>query len=199
VICSANELQAALQKAVRASGVPNALADEIAVAGAWLAARGADGIGAVLSALEPALPACATIQGDPPEFIDTRVVLAGPSALDLLAADTSREIALQDCDVPLLLAGLAAIRSEADGVDYRIYHHGVVQSTESLAELSHPDLLTLTAVAATESAGSTVAGSDIHVDPDAWQHVLSLAAAMYVPSSEQSRTAGAGAGLLDND
>ncbi len=198
MICSQNELQAALQKAVKARGVSSGLADEVSAAGAWLSMQGADGIAAVLDALHSPLPARSQTRGEPPVFIDARVVLAGPSALDLLAANATPTVSLTHCDSPLLLAGLAAVRSTADGIAYQILHDDAPQTLKSLALIANPESLTL------RMDSDSVPPADEHctnidVDPQAWAKLLKLAAEMYVPSSEQSRQAGAGAGLLDND
>ncbi len=99
----------------------------------------------------------------------------GLGAVDLALA-TTEPVAVFTCVSNLLLAGLAGrvglIVSEEPGG---------LRVKRSTAELEH--VVQAIAVPA----------------PSCWAQIEEWAAQTYVPSSEESRTAGAGAGLTDND
>lgn len=202
VICSRNELVAALHKVLSAVGAPTAVGEEVAVAGGWLGARQYDAIGSVLAAIESPWPSEINSVSENHEtvFPTARIALAGPVALDMLEAGLCRQASLLAGDSPRLLAGLAATRLEPDsaqyftasvaGGDWRPLH----DQAGSLAVSDDVSIrLVKGAVAIADEA------APIEVNARDWAHLMRMAAAMYVPSSEQSRAAGAGAGLLDND
>lgn len=203
MICSENELVAALHKAARAAGATTGVAEDVARAGGWITARGGDGIGAVLASLNAALPQkCAPQRNDTKaSFQDARIALAGPAALDLLQAGVCDEVLFFNCDSPVLLAGLAGCRKEHNGDGYVVTdEQSRPYSIGALEKLLHSKDTRFRLIASDHPEAHEAPNStELVVQPQAWEHLLELASAMYVPSSEQSRTAGAGAGLLDND
>ena len=169
MIVSSNELQMLVLKACRGVGVPMGQAQEVAVA----LAESPQALGALLPHL--ALP----IKSAKFDFSDGLTVKGAALLRDFSAcADAAalgvkpvRLCGLAACDLAHALARSRGLSIAAEGAD--------VVFTEQ--EAVRPQV----------SRGAVV--------PEIWQQVASFAALTYVPETDASRLAGAGAGLSDND
>lgn len=171
---SRNELIAMVAKAARGAGLPLAHAEDIAAASVDIYALTRD-VGSIEQALR--CPHRASILQEPDQ---TSAAFHGPTALDILVADP-KPVTLSALDAPIVLMGLlnwanrlgAGVQLTCDG-----------------------DTVTLSKG---KAARLPATPSQIIVDPEHWNALNILAAKTYVPESEASRIAGAGAGLTDND
>ena len=169
MIVSSNELQMLVLKACRGVGVPMGQAQEVAVA----LAESPQALGALLPHL--ALP----MKSAKFDFSDGLTVQGTALLRDFSAcADAAalgvkpvRLCGLAACDLAHALARSRGLSIAAEGAD--------VVFTEQ--EAVRPQV----------SRGAVV--------PEIWQQVASFAALTYVPETDASRLAGAGAGLSDND
>ena len=169
MIVSSNELQMLVLKACRGVGVPMGQAQEVAVA----LAESPQALGALLPHL--ALP----MKSAKFDFSDGLTVQGAALPRDFSAcADAAalgvkpvRLCGLAACDLAHALARSRGLSIAAEGAD--------VVFTEQ--EAVRPQV----------SRGAVV--------PEIWQQVASFAALTYVPETDASRLAGAGAGLSDND
>ncbi|MDA8821928.1 hypothetical protein N9N45_06510 [Planktomarina temperata] len=169
MIVSSNELQMLVLKACRGVGVPMGQAQEVAVA----LAESPQALGALLPHL--ALP----MKSAKFDFFDGLTVQGAALLRDFSAcADAAalgvkpvRLCGLAACDLAHALARSRGLSIAAEGAD--------VVFTEQ--EAVRPQV----------SRGAVV--------PEIWQQVASFAALTYVPETDASRLAGAGAGLSDND
>ena len=172
---SCNEIAALAVKAARGAGLPLGHAEDIGRAAVFLAHWGELDI--LITALEGEhvvrLPEDGRVR-------NARAAMIGPTAIDLVQAGEGT-VTLRDVDAPRLINALV----EASPA-------GVVVS-EADGEL----ILALDASRPVEDVPSHEGPVDV---PQPVVDALgALAARTYVPATEASRLAGAGAGLTDND
>lgn len=207
---SQNEIVGMLHKASIGAGFPVGLAEDISRAGAWLCAKGYDGVGAVLSSINNGMvkPVNPMRDGASLLFPNAKVAVCGPSVLDLLASeDATESVRLNNADSPLLFLGLAGVWLKESAMEVTITFSDAVEANVSNAGLvisgniddAGNDLL----ISCTHSPEPSVANHSeqgpVFVNETLWHHAEALAAKTYVPSSAASHTKGAGAGLVDND
>jgi hypothetical protein len=166
---SLNEVETTVTKAAQGRSIDYGIAAEIGVGARWLCARGFDGISEAVSAL--------SFCGDP----ETAVTRLGLPAVDLAAA-TESPVRVVDCSSPLMLRALAAQVECAVYVDASTGKGNPAWVVDPDSSPDESEALETTALAT-----------------PAWDQIVTWAALTYVPSSEHSRIAGAGAGLTDND
>ncbi len=166
---SANEIAFMVTKAARGAGLPLAHADDLGAAAIWLCGD--------LAHLCAALEAASRPRGN-----GTIAVLDAPSALTHFLADPSEPLVLNDVDHPALVNALA---QEAAAVC------GVGISCEIRANR-------VTCMQSHDHASPAPSGR-ADVNEAVWDRLAALAARTFVPASDASRLAGAGAGLNDND
>lgn len=188
ILLSYNEVQSLARKAASGAGLPHGVAEDVGQAAVWLSARGVDAIRVVVDAL------CEGGQ---------RAILDGVAAIDALCCGEPKAIALQDPDCVLLLIGLAGLSATDAGLRIAVERgngaviplsgvndvHGLMTSKSLLLLPDGGDLAFAPSGAPRPAA----------TDAAAYAAALGLAAKTYVPSSELSRTQGAGAGTTDND
>lgn len=207
---SFNEVETMLRKAVIGAGLPVGLAEDIGRAGAWLAAHGYDGIGAVMSAVRDGMSRSVmpAKDGRALVFADARIAVCGPSAIDFVAvADAADEVRLLNADSPLLLIGFAGIAAASYGLDISLVfsNGGTASVSAGILALNGPVPIAGTDVVITcQDTGQTAQSgkppaSGVVVGEEIWREAEALAVRTYVPSSAASRAKGAGAGLTDND
>lgn len=171
---SLNEISGMVAKAARGAGVPLGHCDDIGAAAAHLAATDPLRLDCVIGALSgPHVP----VDMDGARFRNARAAMAGPIAIDAILAG-AEEVTLENIDAPRLVLAMCAARGVA-----------VAQRSEG-TDL----ILNAKNEAVTPPAASSVTVSDL-----SWDQLSTLAAKTYVPATEASRLAGAGAGLTDND
>jgi len=210
LIFSLNEITDVLKKAAVGRGLPFGLAEDTAQAGAWLIGQGHDGVSAVLMAIEDGFYGPATkIEAHHTQYLlEGRVAVCGPSCVELLAGVALvKEVRLFNLDSPFLLIGQAGIGYQnfdieltlrfSDGAMASISERGLTlcgsfpqRGTDVLVTCDHSN--PTTDIANTRTNG-------IEIEPETWRAITALAAKTHVPSSEISRTKGAGAGQIDNN
>lgn len=166
---SLNEVETTVTKAAQGCGLDFGIAAEIGAATAWLCARGLDGVSAAVAVFSA---------GPDPRTIVDRL---GIAIVDLVVAQRSPLPAV-GCSSPLMLRALAArvgCSVQLDGSEVESGGTWVVDPCRP------PEV-------------STAEGEVVAAIAE-WEQILAWAALTYVPSSERSRIAGAGAGLTDND
>jgi len=212
MIVSQSEVRALVRKAAVGAGQPPGVALDLARSAVWLCAHGFDGVVAALAALaddpESRLVSRSGAGGDTWVAADARLALDGRAGLDLLSAGVAPGgVSYESPDAPLVLLGAAAVASGEQGCGFVLSCDGVVSAVLDRGVAQghiEPD----TAEIRVEHRAADRVESDldpiepvdeIAIDPEAWQRASELAAKTYVPSTAESRTAGAGAGLTDND
>ena len=176
---SLNEISGMVLKAARGAGVPLGHCEDLAAAAGYIAATdpGALGVFATILGASHDVPTC-TSHGDTTTISTGSIAMAGPLAVDAIDAG-AREVRLCDVSAPTLVFALFAVRRCAvahrfDGTDL------IVTKTPGAAP------------------PAPIVGPAV-VSGQLWQILADFAAKTYVPASEASRMAGAGAGLTDND
>lgn len=106
----------------------------------------------------------------------TGIAMKGPAIIDAVLA-AGKEVILHDADTPALMLAMVAAR----GAD-------VVARIDGIDVIVSPG----------QADGASVTGP-VTVPEEDWNIWSELAAKTYVPATEASRNAGAGAGLTDND
>lgn len=203
---SLNEIEVSCRKAAVGAGIPVGLGEDIGKAAAWLSARGFDGAGAAVNSIKAGMRlAAGEIGTDVVTFNAARAAIDGPTAMDFLLAKVAPSVVLTDVDAPLLIIGLAGVAAaesdvcidvEVDGV------HHVALVPDGLASVIGSEIggsLRLSLTNRVAKAVDNPSTSGIEVSKDAWDLISELAQKTYVPETEASRLAGAGAGLTDND
>ncbi|MFW2381697.1 MAG: DUF3726 domain-containing protein [Acidimicrobiales bacterium] len=164
-----NEVETTVTKAAQGCGLDYGNAAEIGAAASWLCARGLDGISESVAVLSV---------GEDDQSVLARL---GMASVDLAVATGSPQH-VADCTSPLMLRALAARAG----------------CTVDLDDPCADGIRTW--VVALGDAPEARSADDVQVAANrAWDQILKWAALTYVPSSEHSRIAGAGAGLTDND
>jgi hypothetical protein len=169
MLLSMNEIETIVTKAAQGRGLDYGVAVEIGAAARWLCTRGFDGITEAVSVLSGAGDSGVTVSR------------LGLQAVDLAVA-TARPIPATGCSSPLMLRALAS------RVDCTVYFDPVTEEGSG-AWIVDPD---------GGSDDLAVTESTVQATP-AWEQIDKWAALTNVPSSPHSRSAGAGAGLTDND
>ncbi len=211
MIVSLNEVESLSLKAARGAGMSWGLAEEAAYAARWLAFRGWAWDRSFIEILQrradvsPPLLMGSSICGDR-EGAAVCPIHAGAALADLLRVRESitlhrvlaplwllpfaHRLAAKQCDVRITWANGHCVLNVADALigDAVRLPAAIVDwiSVEMLQPCSRSGDAPIQAV------GSTV-------DQAAWDALERWAARTYVPASVQSRLAGAGAGLSDND
>ena len=207
---SLNEIDATLQKAAIGAGLPVGLAEDIGHAGAWLAARGHDGVRAVVMSVRDGMtsPAMPVKDSGRLVFAGARIAVSGPSAIDILLGDDSvDEVLLRNVDTPLLIIGLVGQASQSYDLEMTIAFDNGSKASLMAGDLvmtgpvpaSGTDAFITSRKTGDKNSTENVATRGVFVGEEIWCEAEALAARTYVPSTEASHARGAGAGMLDND
>ena len=200
------EIEAQCRKAARGAGCPWGIAEEAGKAARWLAAYGLPGPEALAALLEePRGCACAGCDSKAaPHCALSLGTSLGDRAHRIIAGGG---ITLNEVARPLLLLPHIGRIAEASGQTLSLEWEGfrALAMPEGIAlhraESLNPPLVALVNCALCDAEPVLIRpgiGSRI-VEPAAWERLGTLAHRTYVPASEASRAAGAGAGLTDND
>ena len=209
MIVSLNEVESLTLKACRGAGMSWGLAEEAAQAARWLAARSC--------AWDSSLVALLAQRGDVSSSHltanDMRPVArgaalcpvhAGAAVADLLRP--GEHLTLHDILEPIWLVPFSHRRASKVHTARITWSNGAMQTGAADSRLLSFDRLDWVRIelsaahapaADADPAGSRSSGTPI--DPSAWTTLEAWAARTYVAASLQSRLAGAGAGLSDND
>lgn len=187
-------------RAAFGAGLPWGLAEDAAVTAAWLAQQGRDPAPMLAAALH-SLSGDAAETAVKHEHSGTGTVLmangerplsalvSGPSAADwwqVMKQDPAARLVVRNVDVPGWVIACIAARTGDGPADTEAY--------------SGPgDVMMPANGAGTRSSGGTAHADLVTVDLDAWAIVQRHFRLSLVPSTDASRSAGAGAGLVDTD
>lgn len=208
MIVSQSQVLAMVRKAAVGSGLNAGVAIDLARAAVWLCAHGFDAVGSAVRALDGELAPTLARSDDGSAWVAerARVAVDARVGLDLIAAGAAPGgITYLAPDVPLVLVGAAAVTSREQGGAFVLRWDNstscVVSGGTVRGEIVTAAASVHVALAEADDAdGPAIVPVDqIEVDAAQWERVSALAARTYVPSTEASRTAGAGAGLTDND
>ena len=179
MIRSYNEIVGMALKAARGAGVPLGHAEEFSRAVGALALSNPMELHCVIVALRTTLDDMTITNAGTLSIAPAPVILAAPMALDALRSG-DQSVTLENIDaVPLLNAYLIAAHADL-GLTVRLSGDG-------------------TTIAASQEPWPDYQPGPVDVADAVWDDLMALAALTYVPASEASRIAGAGAGLSDND
>lgn len=214
MIVSLNELEFTVRKAVRGAGYHWGEAEEAGKAAVWLARRG-------LPVAEPLLAVLRAAGRDPAALRPVpgghRASAAGPLcpllagimiADGVVALEAGTRLTLERLLSPLLLLPFMALAAGTTGQALVLdWPEGSATVTASAAWAdwtsvpSEGSAATLGVAPAPAQNGTPRPESHrvLDVDSAAWDALNAFAAETYVPATDRSRLAGAGAGLADND
>lgn len=211
-----------MRKAVIGAGYSNGVAQDLSRAGAWLCTKGIDGAALLLDVLEQtANKPNVSVDGDGVyNFKDVCILSSGPSIIDILVSEAKESneghVELSNIYAPHLLIGLAANATKEFNVKIEILFSSIETITLSPLSLNFKDtklqsgmdaVLKCSALEQTNtlkqdgksSGEKSKARNPISIPESTIQALNIFAAKTYVPATEESRLAGAGAGLTDND
>ena len=209
-ILSVNQLVSETRKAMIGKGYSFGVSDDIARAIEWLA-----GFGVVPSdELVRLVQAPVEERVQKPEIAGTTISQRGRAvgiydvmaALDFCEAYEAAELAISGLIYPVISCGLIAKRAtpplgqfvDAAGQNLsQICQMPQMQEAQEAQEMGRPDLILQRVPFRPYALHRWPAR--ITIDDAAYQMLKTIAFETYVPSSDQSRAAGAGAGLNDND
>lgn len=216
---SLNEIDSTVRKAARGAGLSWGLAEEAGKAASWLAARDLPGVelAAALLARNDGTPYEAlvpVIEGDRWRARSGRLcpLIAGTAVNDRAEAIAGgAAVTLAAVSYPLLLLPFAGRAAEAGCGDIEMSWSGF--TAQCRADGLHivaadPDAMTAdeaqdVKIRATHTEAAFThhprTAAEITAPPAIWSRLEALAHRTYVPATEASRVAGAGAGLSDND
>lgn len=210
---SLNEAESMVRKAFRGAGYHWGEAEEAGKAAVWLARRGLPAIDPILTVLDAAQGSASALKpviaGEAWRGRDGKLcpVLAGIALADGAVALTPRSTPrFERLLSPILLLPFVAAAAEASGftltLDWPqgmavVEPRGVIVDGEGLLTAD----VTLHVVSGDVPQAPVLAASArvLDADPAQWDALNRYAVRTHVPASEHSRTAGAGAGLADND
>jgi hypothetical protein len=208
---SLNEIEALSRKAARGAGYSWGLAEDAGRAVRWLEARGLPGAAALVghlqamdgqasSALTPDLETWAAPDGP------ACPILAGTMLADGLAGDGADGLNLPDVHAPLLLLPFLSWMAEAQGRTIAVDLPGTAITLGPDGVLSAAGSVTAPGAGpVTLHFGASPSGAPITEGLRSACDAANVAALntfahrTYAPATEESRLAGAGAGLTDND
>jgi hypothetical protein len=214
MMVSANEIHHTIRKSCLAKGLDHDRATDIGAAVVWLARRGQDGCGAadvMLATTDIAYPLSIDATKDQLVLSSPRSAVEGIAAIDwLIASPAGYGVTISGSFDGMLLLGLLgcaaghydrAFQISVDGTDRQsMITFAGCTDWEIIAD--HPQqAFTLTCLAPLVEGNPNEPDrlDSLTIADDVWGRLSALAYQTYVPSSEQSRLSGAGAGLVDND
>jgi uncharacterized protein DUF3726 len=214
MIVSLNEIESLALKAARGAGMSWGLAEEAAAAAAWLARQDlpwAETLAGILAGQHATSPPQIAADAIAPSHTGSRIcpILCGALLSDLGPA--AGITVVHDVLAPVWLAPFVArwvgpdrvVRLGWPDVSLRISQDGAI-GTDAAAPglaLTFADRVEIVMEpSATRQAPPRQRQRTGYITPeDAWHALQAFEHRTYVPASAQSRLAGAGAGLLDND
>ena len=204
------EIETTTRKASVGAGLPHGLGEDIGVAAAWLTGQNYDGVEAALNSIRTGMSKAEMSVDDKGimVFSNASIAVCGPSVIDLLTGEKSCiEVHLHKPDSVVLLFGFAGVAASQRGCIFRFdFSNGTkvqVSSGKVVENGEVPGSSSDVVVRCYEDKQglsiSQIPLGGVEVNIETWSELAALAARTYVPESNASRAAGAGAGLTDND
>jgi hypothetical protein len=212
MIVSRNEIESLALKAARGAGMSWGLAEEASVGAGWLADSALPWAGTLTALLAQVHTTSAPqVEGSAiaPSRPGTRLcpIMTGTFLSDL--GPSAAPLEIRDVLAPLWLAPFLASREAVTrlvwGETSLLISHGAVAGADVAAPAALLSTFTTCVTMTREpSYGVSVsrprgAAAGYDAPDEAWRALQQFEHRTYVPASVQSRLAGAGAGLLDND
>ena len=215
MIVSRNEIESLALKAARGAGLSWGLAEEASVAAGWLAEHAlpwADTLVGVLTEAHTTSPPQIVGQRIAPSRPGTRLcpIITGALLSDLGSPTSVLEV--RDVLAPMWLAPFLAgwagpdrgVRLDWRDVHFLIAPRGITGADAAPAAalaVAFADRvpIALEPIDPSRQLGPRRETSGYIAPDDAWRTLQAFEHRSYVPATAQSRMAGAGAGLLDND
>ena len=202
---SINEIEQSIRKAATACGWPYGIAEEFGRAASWAAGLGVDAIPDLLDYVRPGLASAE------PRRIGSKLKFPDGAAAAVSAMDRLADPAIDYVILPreAKVVGLAAFAGAA--AKSRVVRIVAGTSSGLLFDVgsAHCDFSRKMVGAASEIfvCSEPARSQDMQRDPvcgfeleeSIWADLEALAAKSYVPTTDHSRRAGAGAGVSDND
>jgi len=218
---SLNEFESLAKRAARGAGYPWGLCEEAAKAARWLCAYGLDGVGQLASLLGKSLAGAAANHrpmgvkpvADQCQSGNTKLIWQAngplcPVATGAYLSDSAHIVVGIDLEIrqlfsPALILPFAANVALATEQTISIVCHEMVAITDGTGvEINHrvPDGVSDVSVRCGGSMSTSLARQNrVLGSNDCLQVLQRYADLTYAPATEESRLAGAGAGLSDND
>lgn len=218
MIVTLYEIDATGMKAARGAGMPWGLAEEAGKAARWLAARHQPGVELLAEILtrnqdRPISDMAPTQPGEdvwqsPAGFLGP--ILCGAALCDLAAEIAGgRALRLEGVSCPAFLVPFLARAATATNTSFTLDWPGmkIVCRPDATSVQGFGEALTLREAVTVECrAGTADCSAELeptiasqNVDDESWQVLMAFAHRTYAPATDESRLAGAGAGLNDND
>ena len=216
MIVSHNELEATMRKAFRGAGYHWGEAEEAGKAAVWLARRGfpvADACLALLTAASGELAALRPLVSGMKWTSGGREIcpiLSGIALADgTVRIEAGATIVLERLRDPILFVPFLSHAAHDSGFQLTLVTQDLeamasglsVDVTHSSGRASLPGIATLL-VQESHQAASPYTGESrrpVEISPDCWNELNRFAARTYVPATDHSRIAGAGAGAGQDD
>lgn len=180
---SANEATGVTLKAARGAGVPLGHAEDFSRAASHLIWLGDVALTEAVDALAgPHEPVVYQVADGKMTILQANPLMALPVAIDAILTGMTK-VVLKKTDALLLAKAYLHVAASERGI--------VLQ-----AQLHDGDIII---TPASHDAVFADTPGAVDISPEVWSRFERLAALTYVPASEASRRAGAGAGLTDND
>lgn len=213
MIVSLNEIETTVLKAARGAGLAWGLAEEAAFAARWLAERGIEWLEPMAAALDKSTSAAAIELGDGAIRTADGATPLCPLRIGAFVADlglAGLPMSIARLHQPILLVPFVAAVARRGGAEIALAaettlsirpdgYSGGRGNLDRLARCETADVVLSRAAAHASPHGLVRRRDPAVVDPQLWSRLAVLEARTYVPASTQSRLAGAGAGLSDND
>lgn len=192
---SANEILHTCRKAALASGLSHDRATDIGQAIVWLEQQGQKGCEALTKMLKEAdttPPLNIKIKDKTLTITHHRPAMEGIAAIDWLIANPNKLIQIKKLTHGLILAGILGKTAKQSNLTFQT--NPKTNNWQFWTEAKEIEI-TLKKTKPQKNQPQ----KPLEIDPKIWKKLLTQAQKTYVPSSEQSRKSGAGAGLTDND
>lgn len=209
---SIGEVQSTVMKATRGAYMSWGMAEEAGRAAAWLETRRLPGATAAASLVDEndAIPMARLSPSDPFASVVKGEGRLCPLLAGAAISDANRDDAFEVVSVahPLLLVSFVAQLGEGHGTDFSVTWQGVEilcgyngLTVKGERESLLKNYVSSVKIEPTIQAADAVSERELRADVEdkVWDLLEHYAHRTYVPASEASRIAGAGAGLTDND
>ncbi len=199
---SQNEIRSTCVKAARGAGHSSGLADDLAAAALWLCQNHFDGIGVLLAELRmEAKQANYQHIGGILQLDGASAGCVAVCAVDGLLSGMVQQAELKSVSNPLMVLGVLGTASHDHNCAIKVDGWAEVNCGQvvSVGDTPPADECVVRLAETRASQKATAAVSQIDIEDHRWSVLEAFAARTYVPATAQSRAAGAGAGLTDND
>ena len=203
MLVSANEILHTCRKAALASGLSHDRATDIGQAIVWLEQQGQKGCQALTKMLidaDATLPLNIELEATKLIITHHRPAMEGIAAIDWLIANPKKIIHIKKLTHGLILASILGATAKQSNLTFQAKCQNKTNNNwQFWTEAKEIEITLKKTEPQKTQPQKTQPQKPIEIDPKIWKKLLTQAQKTYVPSSEQSRKSGAGAGFTDND